>query len=140
MTARQTRRVSVFFYGLFMDPELLRAKGLEPKNARRAGVRGMRLRIGERAALEPATDGVVYGMLFELTQDEIERLYSEPSVAPYRPEAVLAEPEAGEPLAALCYNLPSGPSSHEPDLEYVRKLRELATRLSLPAGYVSSIG
>ena len=135
----KTRRLSVFFYGLFMDPELLRGKGLQPENARRACVRGMRLRIGERAALELDPDGVVYGMLFELTHGDIERLYAEPSVAPYRPEAVLAEPDEGEPVAALCYNLPSAPTD-EPNLEYVRKLRALATRLDLPAGYVSTIG
>ena len=135
----EARRVGVFFYGLFMDPDLLRGKGLQPENARRARVRGMRLRIGQRAALEPDSDGVVHGMLFELTHADIERLYSEPSVAPYRPEAVVVEPDAGDPLAALCYNLPSTPTD-EPNLEYVRKLRELATRLGLPAGYVSSIG
>ena len=135
----KTRRLSVFFYGLFMDPELLRGKGLQPENARRACVRGMRLRIGERAALELDPEGVVYGILVELTHGDIERLYAEPSVAPYRPEAVLAEPDEGEPVAALCYNLPSAPTD-EPNLEYSRKLRELATRLDLPAGYVSSIG
>jgi hypothetical protein len=78
-------------------------------------------------------------MLVELTHGDIERLYAEPSVAPYRPEAVLAEPDKGEPVAALCYNLPSVPTD-EPNPEYVRKLRALATRLDLPAGYVSSIG
>jgi hypothetical protein len=135
----ETRRVSVFFYGLFMDPELLRGKGLQPENVRPGCVRGMRLRIGERAALEPASDGVVYGMLTELTHGDIERLYAEPSVSSYRPEAVLAEPDTGVPLAALCYNLPSGLSTHEPNPEYVRKLRELATRLGLPASYLSSI-
>jgi hypothetical protein len=81
----------------------------------------------------------VHGMLLELTHGDIERLYAEPSVAPYRPEAVLAEPDEGEPVAALCYNLPSAPPD-EPNLEYVRKLRALATRLGLPAGYVNGIG
>jgi hypothetical protein len=134
----EIRRVNVFFYGLFMDPELLRGKGLRPENARRARVRGTRLRIGQRAALEPDANGVVHGMLIELTHGDIERLYAEPSVSSYRPEAVLAEPDTGEPLAALCYNLPSVPTD-EPNLEYVRKLREIATRLGLPAGYLSSI-
>jgi hypothetical protein len=55
----ETRRVSVFFYGLFMDPELLRGKGLQPENDRRACVRGMRLRIGKRAALEVEPGAVV---------------------------------------------------------------------------------
>jgi hypothetical protein len=135
----ETRRISVFFYGLFMDPELLRGKGLQPENARRACVRGMRLRIGERAALELDPDGVVYGMLVGLTHGDVERLYAEPSVAAYRPEAVLAEPDGGESLAALCYNLPATPSTQQSNPEYARKLREVATRLGLPAGYVSSI-
>jgi Gamma-glutamyl cyclotransferase, AIG2-like len=135
----EARRVRVFFYGLFMAPDLLRDRGLRPVNPRRASVRGMRLRIGERAALEFDPDGVVYGILVELTHGEIERLYAEPSVSLYRPEAVLAEPDEGEPVAALCFNLPSAPMD-QPNLEYLRKLRELATRLGLPAGYVSSIG
>jgi hypothetical protein len=136
----ESRRIGVFFYGLFMDPELLRGKGLLPENARRACVRGRRLRIGDRAALELHPDGVVYGMLIELTHADIERLYADPGVAPYRPEAVLAEPDGGEPLAALCYNLPSAPSAEQSNPEYARKLREVANRLGLPTDYVSSIG
>lgn len=46
-----TRRIDVFFYGLFMDAELLRSKGAFPVNIRRAGVPGFELRIGERATL-----------------------------------------------------------------------------------------
>jgi hypothetical protein len=133
-------RVSVFFYGLFMDPDLLRSRGIDPGNPRRARVRGRRLRIGERAALGSDPDGIVYGMLIELTHADIERLYAEPSVAVYRPEAVLAEPDEGAPIAALCYNLPSAPAAHERNPEYARKLRDLATRLDLPADYVRSIG
>jgi hypothetical protein len=134
------RRVSVFFYGLFMDPELLRAKGLEPLNPRRARVGGWRIRIGNRAALEPDTDGEVYGFVFELTHAEVERLYAEPGVAAYRPEAVTAELEDGLPIAALCFNLPSAPDPQERNPKYVGQLRELATRLGLPRHYVASIG
>ena len=123
-----------------MDPDLLRSKGFDPVNPRRACVRGMRLRLGQRAALEPDPGGAVYGILVELTHGEIERLYAEPGVAMYRPEAVLAEPEDGAPVAALCYNLPSAPSTSQPNLEYVRKLRDLAARLGLPGDYVRGIG
>ena len=134
------RRVGVFFYGLFMDPDLLRSRGLDPVNARRACVRGMRLCLGERAAIEVDPGGAVYGILIELTHGEIERLYAEPGVTMYRPEAVLAEPEDGAPLAALCYNLPSRPSTAGPNLDYARKLRDLAARLGLPGDYVRGIG
>ena len=134
-----SRRVSVFFYGLFMDPELLRAKGLEPLNPRRARVGGWRLRIGNRAALEADPGGEVYGFVVELTHEEVERLYAEPGVAAYRPEALIAEPDGGSPIAALCFNLPSAPDPDERNPRYVEQLRELATRLGLPRHYVDSI-
>jgi hypothetical protein len=140
--ARETgdRRVTVFFYGLFMDLELLRGKALAPMNPRRARVGGLRLRIGDRAALEEAAGSEVYGFVVELTHAEIELLYREPSVAVYRPEAVVAEPEDGSPVAALCFNLPSAPDPSQQNPGYARQLRELATRLGLPGHYVERIG
>jgi hypothetical protein len=47
------RRVEVFFYGLLMDEELLRGKGLEPEGGEIAAIDGFALRIGQRAALVP---------------------------------------------------------------------------------------
>lgn len=67
-----------------MDAELLRSKGASPLNIRRAGVPGFGLRIGERATLLRNPDACTYGVLVELTHEEIEQLYSEPSVRGYR--------------------------------------------------------
>jgi hypothetical protein len=49
------RRVEVFFYGLFMDEELLRGKGLEPEGGERATRKfnGVRLDCMERFATRP---------------------------------------------------------------------------------------
>ena len=47
------RRVEVFLYGLFMDEELLRGKGLEPEGGEIAAIDGFALLIGQRAALFP---------------------------------------------------------------------------------------
>ena len=44
-----SRRITVFFYGLFMDEELLKAKGVQPTSLRQGCVRGFALRIGQRA-------------------------------------------------------------------------------------------
>jgi gamma-glutamyl AIG2-like cyclotransferase len=129
----------VFFYGLFMDPDVLRSKGVDPVNVQPARVSGMRLRIGQRAALEESPEDSTYGFLMELTHSELERLYAEPSVADYRPEAVLAELPDGSSIAALCYNLPVPPSSGESNAEYARTLRTLAGRLGLPAQYCERI-
>ena len=42
-------RIDVFFYGLFMDEELLRSKGANPTEVRQASVRNLSLQIGARA-------------------------------------------------------------------------------------------
>ena len=133
------RRIDVFFYGLFMDEDLLRAKGVTATHLRPASVPGFQLRIGKRATLVPAQSGRVFGLIASLSHVELERLYSEPSVQAYRPEAVLAHLSNGETLAALCFNLVEPPSFDERNPDYASKLRALAERLHFPADYVASI-
>lgn len=133
------RRLDVFFYGLFMDPQLLDSKGIRPVDIRLAAVPGFALRIGARAALVPTPAGEVHGVLMKLSQADIEKLYSEPSVQAYRPEAVLAVARDGVTVAALCYNLPEPPPPDERNAEYASKLRSLAQRIGLPSDYVASI-
>jgi gamma-glutamyl AIG2-like cyclotransferase len=139
MSPAPVRRVPVFFYGLFMDPDLLRTKGVDPVNVQPAHVTGMRLRIGQRAALEESPEDSTYGFLMELTHSELERLYAESSLAVYRPEAVLAELPDGSSMAALSYNLPVAPAPGERNAEYAAKLRALAVRLGLPSHYCASL-
>ena len=133
------RKIDVFFYGLFMDEELLRSKGVTPANLRPASVAGFQLRIGDRATLAPSPAGHVYGLIASLSHTDLERLYSEPSVSAYQPEAVLAALSNGEILPALCFNLPEPPSAGERNTDYASKLRSLAERLNFPADYVASI-
>jgi hypothetical protein len=133
------RRLDVFFYGLFMDPQLLEAKGIHPVDVRIAAVPGFVLRIGARAALVPAPRGEVHGVLMKLSHADIEKLYSEPSVHAYRPEPVLAIASNGASVAALCYNLPEPPLPGERNAEYAGKLRALAQRIGLPDDYVATI-
>jgi hypothetical protein len=133
------RRVDVFFYGLFMDADLLRTKDADPGKIRPACVPGFALRVGQRATLLRNPDARAYGILMELTHDEIERLYSETTVRAYRPEAVLCELEDGSHIPALCFNLVVPPGPEEANSEYAAKLRDLAGRLGLPPDYISRI-
>jgi Gamma-glutamyl cyclotransferase, AIG2-like len=133
------RRIEVFFYGLFMDVDLLRAKGVEPVKIRPAWVPGFALRIGQRATLLRNPDANAYGILMELTHDEIERLYSEVGVRAYRPEAVLCELGDGSHVPALCFNLVVPPGPEEANSDYAAKSRDLARRLGLPSDYVERI-
>jgi Gamma-glutamyl cyclotransferase, AIG2-like len=136
----QERPIDVFFYGLFMDQQLLEAKGVHPTDIRLAVVSGFVLRIGARAALVPTPASQVHGLLMRLSHADIEKLYAEPSVRAYRPEPVLAVTAPnGTAVAALCYNLPEPPSPVERNAEYASKLRSLAERVGLPTDYVESI-
>jgi hypothetical protein len=74
-----------------------------------------------------------------LTLAELERLYSEPSVQAYKPQAVLAHLASGGTTAALCFNLPEAPSPTEGNPEYATKLRSVGQKVGLPADYVASL-
>jgi hypothetical protein len=134
-----SRRADVFFYGLFMDQELLRGKGLRPERIERGHVEDLALRIGQRAALVPAEGSRAHGVVMSLTQEELAKLYADPGVQAYRPEAVLVQLESGGTIAALCYNLPEPPSAAERNPEYASKLRALAEKIGLPGEYVRGL-
>jgi hypothetical protein len=133
------RRVAVFFYGLFMDEDILRAKGADPRDARRAWVEEFSLVIGRRAALIPAPGARSYGMVMRLDQEELGALYSAPDLQAYRPEAVLAETFDGERLPVLCYNLVDPPQPADRNGDYATQLREVLARLAFPPEYVASV-
>ena len=139
LTRAPTRRVDVFFYGLFMDEALLEANGALPTNVRPGLVRGYQLVIGERASLVQNGVGIAYGLVMSLTMGEVRALYAQPSVRAYHPEAVLAELEDGTTVPALCFNLEEPPSPDDRNLEYAAKLRALAERLRFPASYTAGI-
>ncbi|HEY7499172.1 MAG TPA: gamma-glutamylcyclotransferase family protein [Vicinamibacterales bacterium] len=133
------RRVDVFFYGLFMDETILRSKGADPHDPERAAVDGFSLRIGNRAALVRTAGGRVHGLLFSVAARDLERIYSEPSLQAYEPEAVLARLEDGTMVPALCYNLPLPPAPHERNADYAEELRVVARNVGLPEEYVASL-
>lgn len=133
------RSIDVFFYGLFMDESALRANGFQPANARLASVDGFSLRLGARATLIPEVGKSVHGMVMSLTHREVDRLYAEPSVAAYRPEAVTVTLADGGSVAALCFNLPTVPAEGQSNADYAAKLKAVARKLGLPESYVATI-
>ncbi|MBW7970278.1 gamma-glutamylcyclotransferase family protein [Bradyrhizobium sp. BR 10289] len=132
-------RVAVFFYGLFMDPEALEAKGLRPLGARQAFVERFVLHLGARATLVPSSSGRVYGTTVHLTHAELDQLYSEPSVAAYRPEPVLVQLPDGTAELALCFNLPYTPEKVSGNHEYAAALQAVAGKMGLPKEYVAEL-
>ena len=133
------RRIDGFFYGLFMDSDILRENQVVAVSPRRAYVDDYALRIGRRATLVPTSGARAYGMVFALTHDELDKLYTAPGLEQYRPEAILAHSLDGETLPALCYNLREAPGPDEANAEYAARLRATLSRLDFPPEYVSSI-
>jgi hypothetical protein len=139
-TQMSDRRIDVFFYGVFMDREILREAGVAPIDPRRAYVEEYALRIGQRATLIPSAGARAYGVLFALTHSELDRLYAAPGLEQYRPEAVLAQPLESTPTPALCYNLREAPPSLERNPDYATRLQGVLIKLDFPAEYVAAIG
>jgi hypothetical protein len=133
------RRIDGFFYGLFMDSDILRESQVVAVSPRRAYVDGYALCIGRRATLVPNPGARAYGMVFALTHDELEKLYAAPGLEQYRPEAILAHTMEGETLPALCYNLREAPGPDEANTEYAARLRAVLGKLEFPPEYLASI-
>lgn len=129
---------SVFFYGLFMDKDLLKEKGLSPYNMKKAYLAGFGLRIGERATLERSEKECSYGTVIQLESDELENLYGSDGVTDYVPQTVLVTEMTGETIEAVSYILPmeyiSGSNS-----KYAMTLAGIAKKLDLPEEYIKEI-
>lgn len=135
----KNRRIDGFFYGLFMDADVLSESGVVASNPRRAYVDDYALCIGKRATLVPSPGARSYGMVFSLTHDEFEMLYAAPGLEPYRPEAIVAHGMAGGHFPALCYNLVRAPGPEEANPEYAARLREVLGKLGFAADYIASV-
>ena len=138
-TRMSTRQIDGFFYGLFMDEQVLREAGAAPSNPRRAYVRDFALRIGNRATLLPSPGARAYGMVVALTHAELDRLYGAPGLELYRPEAVVAQLLDGGTVAALCYNLVQAAGPNEWNADYADRLQRVLGKLGFPAEYVEAV-
>lgn len=130
--------MKVFFYGLFMDQELLRKLGVAPSNAVAGFVEGFELCIGERATLQRRPGAKSHGVVMDLDNAEATSLYSEGSVADYVPEIVNVELANGGSVEATCYNLPAEKVTGANE-DYARSLFEVASKLGMPKTCLNQI-
>jgi hypothetical protein len=129
----------VFLYGLGMDPDRLRANGIEPGAARTAHVDGFALRIGARATLVPSAGGRVHGLVYALEPPAVRALHALAALEAYRPEGVFAWIDGGTPRPAVCFRLAHEPAAGERDEDLARQLQALLARLDFPRDYIASL-
>jgi hypothetical protein len=103
-------QVWTFFYGSYINLDVLRQLDLVPERWEVAMLSGFDIRIQPRANLVRSDRHRVYGILATATHEELERLYDHARQVlgeVYLPEAVLAETREGTVRPALCYLSPA---------------------------------
>ena len=121
----------VFFYGLYMDEEILKSKNIPIRNQRSGYIDNYALRIGNLATLMRTENSRAYGMVYSMTQKEIYSLYDGAGLDEYVTEALLCILSDGSEIAVLCKNLDQAPKEDESNDEYFSKLKNCMARYNL---------
>jgi hypothetical protein len=132
------RKVWVFFYGSFINRQVLAGAGFVPDEVRVARLWGFDVRVGPLANLVLSERDCAYGILCRATHAELARLYGQAWVGTYLPEAVLAEGPDGALVPALCYLAPPGEPA-PPEQDYLDRIVGPARAYGFPAWYVERL-
>lgn len=133
-------KITAFFYGWFMDPALLKAKGLSPSDPVAAKLPNYKFILGRRASMITCSGEETWGTLMELTQQELDQLYSESSVRDYVAVDVMCEDKSGRKIQAKTYILPSDYKIDQPEnSNYLQTLCDICQKLELPKKYVTTL-
>jgi len=127
-----SRRVDVFFYGLYMDDSILKNLGVVVSHKKPVYVEGYRLRIGKNATLLREENSRAYGVVCSLSHSDIHRLYAARGLANYVPEAITVRTSEGRGFAAICYVLLTPPHEDEINSDYYQTLVSCMKVYGLP--------
>ena len=133
-------KVCVFFYGSFINLNVLRGAGLDPDRVEVARLGGFDIVIRPLANLVRSDQHSVYGILVTATHAELGRLYDyarDELGGIYLPEAVLVETTGGW-RPALCYTAPQM-EPKTPSNDYIDRIVMPARQHGFPAWYVARL-
>jgi len=133
--------VWVFFYGSYINMDVLREAQYSPARYEVARLAGFDICIRPRANLVRSTQHCVYGILATGTHAELSRLYAHAKDVlgeTYLPEAVLAETLEGSWKPALCYVCPAmvpRPATND----YIDRIVTPARKYGFPTWYLERL-
>ena len=133
--------VSTFFYGSYMNREVLREADVAFEAFEVARLDGWDIKIAPRANLVPSPEHCVYGVLAVATHAQLARLYQHAKDVlgeTYLPHPVLAQLRNGDWRPALCYIAPAM-VPRVPDPDYVGRIVAPARELGFPDWYVERL-
>jgi hypothetical protein len=134
-------RVWVFFFGSYMNPDVLREVGIVPVEWEVARLHGFDIAILPLANLVRSEQHCVYGVLAMATHAELVRLYAHAKDVlgeTYLPYPVCVETLDGKSRPALCYMAPTM-EPRPADRAYLDLILGPAREFRLPAWYVERL-
>ena len=146
----ESMRALYFAYASNMDECGMRASCPSARCLGAARLEGHRLAFTRRSVVSgtgvadvvPAADGEVWGVLYELDEEDLETLdRKEGNGWAYRRERKRVEPAAGGPaLQAILYTvIEKEPREVPPSRQYLGRVLRAAEAHALPAGYVAML-
>ena len=134
-------KVWSFFYGSFINLDVLRILDVVPEKYQVARLSGFDIRIQPLANLIRSDRDCVYGIVALTSHDELRRLYNYAKSelgAVYLPEAVVVETLDGKWRAALCY-LAASMTPRPPNDDYIDRIVGPAKDYGFPDWYIARI-
>jgi hypothetical protein len=134
-------KVWVFFYGSYMNFDVLREVEIMPDESTVARLDGFDIRIEPRANLVRSDQHCVYGIASTATHAEFGRLYAHAQNVLgelYLPEAVPVQTVGGLWRPAPCYICPAM-VSRPPENAYVERVLKPAREFGFPPWYVERL-
>ena len=132
-------KVRVFFYGSFINREVLAKGGFVPAKVEVARLWGFDVLIETLATLVRSERYCVYGIVCEATHAELRSLYGQDWLGgTYLPEPVLVEMGGGLVAPALCYIAPTRPPARPVD-DYVDWITGSAREYGFPDWYIARL-
>jgi hypothetical protein len=138
--ARASHR-TVFFYGSFMDEQLLEGAGVVANDVRAGVLWGYEIQITSAATLVRSDRDSCYGIVCVIALNDLDTLYAEPWLKEYRPIAVTVGTESGS-VSALCYlsdATSDATSNARPKQEYVDRIVRAAEQHAFPSWYLERL-
>ena len=132
------KKVRVFFYGSFINRDVLARADYHPDKMEVARLDGFDIATRPSATLIPSDRDCVYGVLTMASHAELERLYGEDWVRAYQPEAVVVTMQDSALHPALCY-IASATTGEAPFENYVDHIIEPARELGFPPWYIERL-
>ncbi len=141
-----THPVYVFFYGSYINRDVLAEVDLTPDRLSVARLPGYELRIRPLANIVPASHAVTYGIICLAHHDALVRLYQHAEHVlggVYLPEAVLVETDLGDDtppayrpaLTYIAHHLPDA----QADNDYVSRISVPGRAYGFPDWYIDHI-